>query len=104
MGFWERATTIDLGAEQIIDLDFFANLLALFANDVVSQSAFAADQLALDGPALQELDALLDLMPATAADRAAWVDRVENVIEAARRYAFPELDSIPKVRAALGLA
>jgi hypothetical protein len=100
--FWERATQQDSGATDPLPLDFFSVCLQLYARDLVPASIFERGELALTIPQLQELTDLLATMPQDPADRAQWPNGVLAVLAGARVY-LEQLDSVAKVKAALGV-
>lgn len=100
--FLERATGLDSGSSEMIDLPFFELCLQLYIGDIATASVFERGELGLTVQQLQELTDLLALMPASPDLRIAWRARVVSVFQGARLY-FEPLDSIAKVQAALGL-
>jgi len=96
MGFWERATTGQL------DLELFETVLTVHASDIGDTSIFGLPQLGLDAGELVELGELLAVMPQTVTDRPGWVHTVRHVLRGATF--FEPLDSVAKVKAALGVA
>lgn len=101
--FWERATGLDSGSSEMIDLPFFELCLQLYAADIVPASIFERGELALTLPQQQELTDLLALMPVATGDRLAWRALVVSCFQGARLYLEP-LDTIDKVKAALGVS
>jgi hypothetical protein len=98
--FWERATGFGDGANELLDLDVLQAVLILRFPDLITVSR-AKNMLGLTPAQGEEFDQILDRLPGTEAEVAAYGSKLRAGFVAAR-LGIPELDTIDNVMIAMG--